>query len=428
MKLKYKLEDRPPALEMLAYGLQWLALTVPALVIIGQVIAGVQFDNIHDHVLYLQKLTFATGLLLIIQVLWGHRLPLVIGPATVLLVGILASQASTFDSVYSAIFLGGLSLAVLSFSGLFSYVHGLFTPRVVVVILLLIAFTMAPTIMNLVMARESSVPVIYNLSFALLATSLLFAADHHIKGIWKATLVVWAILLGSVLYYIIFPTAPANIDVGKTAYWASFLSDVSFTLVVEPGVLISFLLCFLALSINDLGSIQSLTSFLKASDVNGRTRRGIGVTGLGNMLSGLLGVVGPVNYSMSPGVIATTGCASRYPLIPAGLGLAVISFSPWIMKFMSNIPQVIIGCILIYLMSIQIAASLLLLIEKNALLNFSSGIIIGFPLITATLIAFMPAEIVSTFPHMLRPIVGNGFVMGVIIVMLLEHVLLAERK
>ncbi len=428
MKFKYGLDDRPPAWEMLAYGLQWLALTIPALVIIGQVIAGVQFTNLQDQVLYLQKLTFATGTLLIIQVLWGHRLPLVIGPATVLLIGILASQTSSLASIYSAIFLGGLALAVLSFSGLFSYLQGLFSPRVVVVILLLIAFTMAPTIRDLVMARDSSVPVIYNLSFALLAASLLFAADHYIKGVWKATLVVWAILLGSVFYYIIFPLAPGSIDAGSTVYGAWFFGDLSFNLVVEPGVLISFLLCFLALSINDLGSIQSLSSFLQASDVKGRTRRGIGVTGLGNMLSGLLGVVGPVNFSMSPGVIASTGCASRYPLIPAGLGLIIISFSPWIMQFMSNIPQVIIGCILIYLMSIQIAASLLLLMEKNALSTFSNGIIIGFPLITATVIAFMPAEIVGTFPQMLRPIVGNGFVMGVIMVMILEHVLLADRK
>lgn len=128
MKLKYGLDDRPPFLETLAYGLQWLALTIPALVIIGQVVAGVHFAEIQEQILYLQKLCFITGLLLIAQVLWGHGMPLVIGPSTVLLIGILSSQGSSLDSIYSAIFLGGVVLAVLAYSGLFSLVQGLLPP------------------------------------------------------------------------------------------------------------------------------------------------------------------------------------------------------------------------------------------------------------------------------------------------------------
>ncbi len=427
MKLKYGLDDRPPFLETLAYGLQWLALTIPALIIIGQVVAGVQFDQVQEQVLYLQKLCFITGVLLIAQIWWGHGLPLVIGPSTVLLIGILASQGSSLDSIYSAIFLGGLILAVLAYSGLFSLVQGLFTPRVVVVILLLIAFTMAPTIMNLIIARDSSIPLIYNILFTLGIVSILFAAEHRLTGVWKATLVLWAILLGSVAYYAIFSSSLDSLNAVNSPHLAPFWSELSFNLVLEPGVLLSFLLCFLALSINDLGSIQSLSSFLQAEQVEKRTRRGMGLTGLGNILSGWMGVIGPVNFSMSPGVIAATLCASRYPLLPAGLGLIIMSFSPWVMNYMGRLPQVIIGCVLIYLMSIQIAASLIMLKEKKALPNFSSGIIIGFPLILATLIAFMPGEALSSLPPVLRPLVGNGFVMGVIMVILLEHLLLKEK-
>jgi xanthine/uracil permease len=213
----------------------------------------------------------------------------------------------------------------------------------------------------------------------------------------------------------------------NSSYLAPFWNDLSFKLVVEPGVFVSFLLCFLALSINDLGSIQSLSTFLQADQAERRIRKGMGLTGLGNILSGWMGVIGPVNFSMSPGVIAATLCASRYPLLPAGLGLIIIAFSPWFMNYMGHIPQLIIACILIYLMSIQIAASLNMLKEQEALPSFSSGIVIGFPLILATLIAFMPSEVLSTLPPILRPLIGNGFVMGVIMVMLLEHLLLREK-
>jgi xanthine/uracil permease len=47
--------------------------------------------------------------------------------------------------------------------------------------------------------------------------------------------------------------------------------------------------------------------------------------------------------------------------------------------------------------------------------------IIGMPILIATVIAFMPAAFFQEFPQLLRPIVGNGFVVGVIIVLLMEH-------
>jgi uracil permease len=45
--------------------------------------------------------------------------------------------------------IGGATLAVMSFSGIFGYVQRLFTPRVVAVVLILIAFTLLPTIIDL---------------------------------------------------------------------------------------------------------------------------------------------------------------------------------------------------------------------------------------------------------------------------------------
>jgi uracil permease len=47
--------------------------------------------------------------------------------------------------------------------------------------------------------------------------------------------------------------------------------------------------------------------------------------------------------------------------------------------------------------------------------------IIGMPILIATVIAFMPAAFFQGFPRILRPIAGNGFVVGVIVVLLMEH-------
>jgi xanthine/uracil permease len=131
MNLKYGLEGRPPFKENLVYGLQWLAVTIPAVIILGKVLGGMQ-GSIEAELLYMQKLFAVMAVSLLLQIKWGHRLPLVIGPATVLLIGILAAQDSSPAAIYSSILICGLVLTFLAASGLFAYLRRFFTPSVVV--------------------------------------------------------------------------------------------------------------------------------------------------------------------------------------------------------------------------------------------------------------------------------------------------------
>lgn len=426
MQLKYGLDDSPKGLEMIIYGLQWFVVSIPALLIIGKLIATMQYDDLGQQIIYIQKLLFVTSIVLIAQILWGHRLPLVLGPATVLLIGVIASQSARPEFISTSIFIGGLLLALVAFSGLFAHMQKLFTVRVVSVILILIAFTLSPIILNLIFSPESAFSPLFNLSFAILLCLGMFTANNLLKGVWKATVVVCGILFGSVIHTLLQTVlAPASsVSVPELPMFGLFFEDLSFKLAFDPGVLLSFLFCYLALSINDLGSIQSVGSLLNASSMEERVRKGVGITGLGNVISGLFGVVGPVNFSFSPGLITATGCASRYSLLPAGIGLLFLSFFPAAVNFISSIPPVVIGSVLVYLMSAQIASGLLMLTERNAISGFNEGLVVGFPILIATILAFIPSELLATFPPVMRPIVGNGFVMGVVTVILLERLIL----
>ena len=140
MELKYRLEDTPGWKENLLYGLQWLAVSLPGLIIIGKLLGSMNGSLIME-INYLQRVFVLTGIAMLMQIFWGHRLPLVIGPATVLLIGILASQGSSPAASYTSIAICGIILSLLAVTGLFAHLQPLFTPRVVAVILLLVAFT-----------------------------------------------------------------------------------------------------------------------------------------------------------------------------------------------------------------------------------------------------------------------------------------------
>jgi len=421
MKFKYELDDKLAAFPLLMYGLQWFLVSIPMVLIIGAVVSHVQGLGAPEQTAYTQKLMAVMGLGLVAQVLIGHRLPVVIGPASVLLIGIIASGAENTPQIYTAIVIGGLFLFILYVSKLLSKLQFIFTTRIIVVIMALIAFTLSPVILNLVFSDGQA---IFSLSFAIGMVILMTLANKLLKGVWNSTVVLLALLLGTGIYYA-SNGSPESLTINTEA---STLPFFNFPFEFNGGIILSFLFCYVALLVNELGSVQSVGQALKAKDMNKRSERSVGIAGVLNMLSGSIGVVGPVDYSMSLGLINATGCASRYALIPAGVGLFVCAFIPSIISLFNFIPPVVMGSIMIYLMASQLSASFQMVATNDIVHHFNHGIIIGLPLMIALLISFMPEELNAQIPALIRPIVGNGFVMGVITVLILEHGIFRDKK
>ena len=75
-------------------------------------------------------------------------------------------------------------------------------------------------------------------------------------------------------------------------------------------------------------------------------------------------------------------------------------------------------------MGTQIAAALHMVTSSRSVDSFDEGMIIGLPVMVALLFGAIPMDVI---PAIVRPIIGNGFVMGVLTVMLLEHVIMKKR-
>ena len=206
MEFTCGIDDRPGLASLLIFGLQWLAVTVPIILIIGKVVAGL--DTGGPAIPYLQKLFLLVALVMLAQIYLGHRLPLVLGPATVLLIGILASLDAGPGAINAATLIGGLLLAGLAATGLFRHLKDLFTPRVIAVVLMLIAFTLAPTILGLITDGGGAVPATQTFLFSLAFAFALFIANGILRGIWRSTLAFFAIAIGTPVYAVLFGRVP----------------------------------------------------------------------------------------------------------------------------------------------------------------------------------------------------------------------------
>lgn len=401
---------------------------MPTILILGRVLSEIHFDDAPSQIFYMQKLFVLAGIFLIVQVLWGHKLPLLIGPASVLLIGIVSSLSFSYSVIYTSVAIGGVLLLLLSVSGLLAKINFLFTPRIIVVILLLIGFTLAPVIINLLFENSAGLEN-FHFWFAIALVLLMLVMNKWFVGIWKSIVVLLGLVIGT-LVYIQFgkPMEPFETTTLSEIVSSDKTSFFIVSFEFDFGVIIAFIFCYLALLINELGSIQSMGSILEVKDMDKRTQRGVAVTGVSNIFAGISGVIGLVDFSFSPGIISATRCASRYVLIPAGIGLMVISFFPGLVSILNQTPSLVIGAIMFYLMVSQLASGFQLMQKQKAVLDFESAIVIGFPVMLAVLISFLPEAVVSSIPLIVRPIFTNGFVMGVIAVIVCEHFIYKKKK
>ena len=416
MDFKFSLNSRPSFGAMLLYGMQWLMICIPVVLTSTFVAPEGQM------LFFTQKLFAVMGITMIINSLWGHRLPLIAGPAVVLLMGVLAASqlGGSSEAIYPSMVIGGVLIVLLSLSGLMRKIQSAFTPRIVAAIVLLIAFTIVKPIVGMIFSDTEH--QLFAMLFAVVTVITMAVANNLLKGVWKSMVVIVAMIVGSVIYY------------AYTGFPKSFVSDSIepslFLSGIKPdaGIIIAFIFCYIALFINQVGSVQSLGELVGADNMESRQKRGMVVQGVMNMVAGAMGVIGPVDYSLSPGVVASTSCASRYTILPAAAAMIVMAFIPEAVSVLLTIPKPVMGVVLLYLMSTQIAAGLHMIHTTNATPTFKDGVILAIPIMFTTILSFAPTEALSAIPGLIRPIVGNGFVMGIILILLLEHLFLKDKK
>ena len=94
MKLKYNIDDKLPFGQMMIYAVQWFILAVAVVATSVFVAQGTPGEKLF----FAQKLFAVMGVTGLVQVVVGHRMPLVVGPAAVLLVGVISSLGAGADT------------------------------------------------------------------------------------------------------------------------------------------------------------------------------------------------------------------------------------------------------------------------------------------------------------------------------------------
>jgi uracil permease len=136
-------------------------------------------------------------------------------------------------------------------------------------------------------------------------------------------------------------------------------------------------------------------------------------------------VVGTVSFSLSPGVILANRVASRYAVTYCGAILVLAVFFPKLAALLAIVPAPVVGAALCVAMGGQIGAGIAIIASKK--ITPRDYFVVGLPVLLGTMAGLFPRSIFEPLPGFIQVFIGNALIVGIVVVLLLEHVLCREK-
>jgi uracil permease len=421
----YDLDDRPPFHYNVLYGLQWSFIAFPVVIIITTMAGTALQLNLSGSIRFIQMTFFTSGVFTFVQTLWGHRYPVLEGPSAPVLLTFMLLAPYGLPAMQGGTIIGGALLLFIVFTKQLNRVIRLFTPNVVGVILLLIAFgLLVPLLKFMTGVNETDPhgdPQTMMISFALIF--LMATLSYHLEGFWKSISILIGMIVGSFAFLLLGRFSWESL---ASASWISF--SISW-LDSVPGFFwptaIAFACSYLAVMVNSLGSLQGIAAITDQDRLPLAISRGIFVNGVAGIFCGLLGVVGTVSYSLSPGVVLANRVASRYAVTYCGVILVMAVFIPKLAALLSLMPMPVVGSALCVAMGGQIGAAISIIASKT--ITPRDYIVVGLPILMGTLAGLFPGGLFSSLPGFIQVFFSNSLIVGIVAVLLFEHVLCRNK-
>lgn len=383
---------------------------------------------------FLQRSLFVIGAATLLQVLFGHRLPIYDGPAGLwwgaflMFAGIAAATkvppVSLLPHLEMGLLISGALLVGLGLLRVISIIKKIFTPVVTGTYMILLVAQLSGSFLKGVLGIGYLGP---NIELRVAIPALLTLVVTALLGQSRRPMLRnYSVLIGIAFGWIVFAAAgiskPAAEAGARIFTWPALLpfGRPQF----DAGIVFTSVFTALLLLSNLIASVNVVEKAVGRESKPVFDRAGL-FMGISQILSGLFGAVGMVPVSSSAGFIETTKLKDRLSFGVGSAMVLVISFFPHLTMFFASLP-VPVG----YAAVFTAFANLI----GIGLREYASGgysedrlLIIGISLLVGLGGMFIPAEALQELPAFLSPLLTNGLVLGVIVCILLEQGIRRDR-
>ncbi|USG68215.1 purine/pyrimidine permease [Brevibacillus ruminantium] len=411
---------------------QWamfiLAGTVVAPLAIGQAY-GMTPGEIAD---FVQRTFLVLGVVSLLQALWGHRLPIMEGPAALwwgvfLLFASLGpamglEQREVLPALAMGLLASGLIFIAAGALGWMDSIRRLFSPTVIgTYFLLLVAQMSGPFLNGIFMTRDDGATGTgIAISLGTLVLTLVLARSKIMLlrsySVLIAILFGWILFVAAGIYHPIEGGAHTLLSFPEMMAWGWPQWN--------SGIILTSLIVTLLLFSNLIASLEAVEQVVQPKEEVNANRSGF-LMGVSQLLSTAFSTIGFVPLSYTAGFILTTRIKDKLPFILGSLAVMMMSFFPFVTVLFASIP-VSVGYASVFLSFANMLGMGIREVSRGGL-GERQMFIVGVSLMCGTGTMFFPATFLSVLPPYISPLLSNGLLMGVLICMVMERLMQPER-
>jgi xanthine/uracil permease len=381
----------------------------------------------------LERAFIYTGIACILQGTIGHRLPLMEGSAGLWWGVILSLAASAQASGQSLAVLGGtlevgiiltgLIIILLGVTGLGWWLRLLFTPVVTSTFYFLLGAQLCGIFFKGMLGLSTGThvePGIALLSLGLVVLVLLLSIFG--RGFISNFAILTGIIVGWIAFVLFFPSHVALLTPAGNALfvilpWGGW--------AFNAGLLITVVLTGLISLSNTFAALEGAKTLFERDVSFAQYRRSLIVTGFSSLISGLFGIVPYATYVSSFGFLRTTRIYNRAPFLLGAALFILLGLIPALGQLFASLP-VSVGDAVLFVAYLQLFGSGLSQLEGMKF-TFRSIYRIALPVLLGLSLMILPSTAFSTIPDIVRSLLQNGLVMGIVVAMILEFAIPWKR-
>lgn len=409
-------------------SIQWMFFIFVNVVVVP-ISIGAAFElSTGEIVSILRTSLVVTGAACILQGWIGHRYPLLEGPSGIIW-GVMLTLGASAPSlglslkevgggIATGMLLAGAVTILLALFGAVSFINKIFKPMVMNVFLMLLSIQLAIIFFDgmISVADDGTMNVTITL-FSLVI--VIFVAFLKIRGnslISNFSLLI-GIIVGWPIFKLLFPDAGsiASMTQGSGGLILFPLGTPNLQLSI---VIMTFIACLLNMS-NTFASIQAAAVLYKEAPERNRYRNSMLLTGGYSMIGSLFGLVAYAPFASSIGFLESTQIYEKKPYYWGGVMIIALGVVPGLAVMLAQLP-ITVGNAVLFVAYLQLFGTALKSVRNYA---FNSVTVHRFaaPVLLGVSIMMADPKLFTSLPSVIQPLVSNGFIIGVLLSIVLEH-------
>jgi xanthine/uracil permease len=413
-QLHVGIHDKLPIWQYVVYGAQMLLADGLTALILPVVLGRILELSVEQTAGLLAACLLGAGLTSIVQSLYVLRLPVLQGPA-VSFIAVIPLGAATYglDAIFTAMWVGGLIVAVLSWPiRIFPKMrHFVSQPAVYGTFFVLVSIVIGQEVIGQIVGTADSPHFGSGINYLIAVVPFIAALFFVVmipRSKWRPV-----VLLGSAVVAVLISGGADQTDFSSVsdADWLVFPEFMPFGFELSFGAIA---LVFGAYFINMFESIGLYKVF--AVDVAGeeltenRVAGGLVCEGLGGTVGGLFGGLGGITYSQNMGSIAITRIGTRFQVTAAGVILVLMAFVGKFEAAVASLPGPVVGGLLFATVALLLMQGVISLGEvPRTGLNLYA---VGGGLMLGGAWFGMPDGALDDLPQSLAPFLGSPLIVG----------------